>query len=147
MGPLAARLVDILYTYRRDAGRFLAHGKLAFVAVVICTFGFLLTRCVMAYFALRFLGLEAGFAEVIEIQVALIFIVYFAPTPGAAGVAESASFVAMGGIVTAGFAPYYNLLWRFLTGYLQALAGLLFLARALVQDARSAIRTVKGRRS
>lgn len=141
MGPFTAKLVDIIYTYRRDAGHFLAHGKVAFLLVVLFTFGFLLARCVMAYLAVRFLGIEAGFVEVIEIQVALIFIVYFAPTPGSAGVAESASFVAMGAIVHPGFAPYYNLLWRFLTGYLWALAGLLFLARALVHDAKSAIRT------
>jgi len=147
MGPLTAKLVDILFTYRCDAGRFLANGKLAFLMVVLCTFGFLLGRCVMAYLAVRFLGIEAGFAEVIEIQVALIFIVYFAPTPGSAGVAEGASLVAMGGIVLPGFAPYYNLLWRFLTGYLQALAGLLFLGRALVQEAKSAIRTVRTGRS
>jgi len=141
MGPFTAKVVDIIYTYRRDAGRFLAHGKTAFLLVVLFTFGFLLARCLMAYLAVRFLGIEASFVEVIEIQVALIFIVYFAPTPGSAGVAESASFVAMGAIVHPGFAPYYNLLWRFLTGYLWALAGLLFLARALVQDAKSAIRS------
>jgi uncharacterized protein (TIRG00374 family) len=141
MGPLTAKLVDIIYTYRRDAGRFLAHGKLAFLLVVLCTLGFLLARCVMAFFAVRFLGIEASFLEVIEIQVALIFIVYFAPTPGSAGVAESASFVAMGSIVAPGFAPYYNLLWRFLTGYLWALAGLLFLGRAVVSDAKIALRT------
>ncbi len=141
MGPLTAKLVDIIYTYRRDAGRFLAHGKFAFLMVVVFTLGFLLARCTMAYFAVRFLGIEASFVEVIEIQVALIFIVYFAPTPGSAGVAESASFVAMGSIVHPGFAPYYNLIWRFLTGYLWALAGLLFLGRAVVSDAKSAIKT------
>jgi uncharacterized protein (TIRG00374 family) len=141
MGPLTAKLVDIIYTYRRDAGRFLAHGKIAFLLVVLFTLGFLLMRCVMAYLAVRFLGIEAGFVEVIEIQMALIFIVYFAPTPGSAGVAESASFVAMGSIVHPGFAPYYNLLWRFLTGYVWALAGLLFLGRAVVADAKTALQT------
>jgi hypothetical protein len=50
-------------------------------------------------------------------------------------VAEGASLSIMSDIVPAGFAPCYNLLWRFSTVYLAALAGVLCLARALVADA------------
>ncbi len=134
MGPLAARLVDIVYIYRRDVGRFLEHGKRAFLAVVGLTMVFLFSRCLMAFLAVRFLGLHAGFLEVVEIQIPLLFIVYFAPTPGSAGIAEGASLVAMGGIVPGGFAPYYNLLWRFSTSYIQAMAGLVILAHELILD-------------
>jgi hypothetical protein len=141
MGPFAATCVNVVYGYRHDALRVLQGGKRAFVAVVLLTIVFLFARCLMSYLAVRFLGIEAGLTRVIEIQAALIFIVYFAPTPGSAGVAEGASLVAMQGIVTAGFAPYYNVLWRFTTGYLQAFAGLVFLARAVARDARAAIRT------
>ena len=55
---------------------------------------------------------------------ALQFLTYLAPTPGSAGIAEGASLWIMGGIVPLGFAPYYNLLWRFSTVYLAAAAGL-----------------------
>ena len=67
---------------------------------------------------------------------ALIFLVFFAPTPGSAGVAEGASLSLMAEIVPAGFAPYYNLLWRLSTAYLAALAGLFCLLRAALEDAR-----------
>jgi len=141
MGPWVARIVAVVYDYRRDAARFARTGKVAFVAVILLTLLFLFARCLMAFLAVRFLGLDASLGEVLEIQSALIFIIYFAPTPGSAGVAEGASLVAMGGIVGAGFAPYYNLLWRFTTGYLQAFAGMLFLARAVSEDARTALQS------
>ena len=44
--------------------------------------------------------------------------------------------------VPAGLAPYYNFLWRYLTLYLAAIAGLLCLLRALAQDAQQVIRRV-----
>jgi hypothetical protein len=40
----------------------------------------------------------------------------------------------MADIVPAGIAPHYNLLWRFSTAYLTALAGFLCLGRALTED-------------
>jgi len=49
----------------------------------------------------------------------------------------------MDDIVPIGFAPYYTLLWRSLTLYLTAVAGLLCLAHALAQDAQQAIRRVR----
>jgi uncharacterized membrane protein YbhN (UPF0104 family) len=62
-------------------------------------------------------------------------VAWVAPTPGGAGIAEGASLTIMADIVPAALAPYYNLLWRFSTAYLAALAGFVCLGRALVQDA------------
>jgi hypothetical protein len=45
----------------------------------------------------------------------------------------------MDGIISAGFVPYYNLLWRSLTLYLPAVAGLIFLLWAIVKDTRNAV--------
>jgi hypothetical protein len=74
---------------------------------------------------------------------ALIFLVFFAPTPGGAGLTEAASLSIMDRIVPAGFAPYYNLLWRSLTLYLAAIAGLLCLAHALIKDARQVVQRMR----
>ena len=90
----------------------------------------------MPYLCARFLGVEGGtLRQIVEAQMALIFLVFFAPTPGGAGIAEGASLSIMGGIVPSGIAPHYNLLWRFSTTYLAALAGFLCLGRALARDA------------
>ena len=137
----AATLADIVYTYQADVRRFLRVGKLRFVAVCLLSLAFLFSRCLLPYLCLRFLGIEgSSFADTLERQTGLVFLVFFAPTPGGAGVAEAVSLAAMGDVVRAGFAPYYNLLWRFATAYLPALAGLVCLAVALAQDAHRALR-------
>lgn len=136
MDAMTAWLVDLLYTYREDVRRFLRHGKACFVAVCLLSVAFLLARALMPYLCARFLGVEGGtLRQILEVQVALIFLVFFAPTPGGAGIAEGASLWIMADIVPPGIAPYYNLLWRFSTAYLAALAGFLCLGRALARDA------------
>jgi hypothetical protein len=77
---------------------------------------------------------------VLEIQMALLFLLYFAPTPGSSGFAEVFSLSAMAAIVPAGLAPYYNLIWRTFTVYLSAVLGLLFLGLTLLRDTRGILR-------
>ncbi len=140
MGRLTAKLVDIIYTYRDDVGRFVRVGKGSFVWVCLLSLVFLFSRSLLAYLSVRFLGIETStLRHILEIQMALIFLIFFAPTPGGAGMAEGASLSVMAEIVPIGFAPYYNLLWRFSTAYLGAIAGLFCLARALLQDAHNVI--------
>ena len=141
MGPVTARLVDVIYTYRADVTRFLRAGKATFACVCLLSLVFLLTRALIAYLCLRFLGIEASdFRHIYEAQIVLILVEFFAPSPGGAGVVEGASLAIMAEIVPAGYAPYYTLLWRSSTLYLSALTGFFFLARAVVQDARRVIR-------
>jgi uncharacterized membrane protein YbhN (UPF0104 family) len=141
MDPLTGRLVDLVYGYREDVRRFIAAGKATFVAVSLLSLVFLLARAVMPFLCARFLGLEGPtLRHVVDAQVALIFLVFFAPTPGGAAIAEGASLAIMADAVPAGYAPYYNLLWRTTTAYLPALAGFACLASALVRDARRLVR-------
>jgi uncharacterized protein (TIRG00374 family) len=136
MGRFATTFVNVLYTYSNDIPRFLKNGKLAFLGVIAGTLGFLVARGLVAYCCLRFLGLDGGLVEVMGIQMALTFVVYFSPTPGGAGVAESVSLIVMAAFVPDGFAAYYNLLWRFATIYFWAIAGGIFLAQAVFRSAR-----------
>jgi hypothetical protein len=135
-----AWLVDLLYVYRANVRHFLRHGKACIAGVCLLSVTFLLARALMPYLCARFLGVEAGtLRQILEAQMALIFLVFFAPTPGGAGLAEGASLWMMADIVPPGVAPYYNLLWRGATVYLSALAGLLCLGRTLARDARGLV--------
>src|SRR5262245_57055353 len=141
MGPMTARLVDVIYTYRADVSRFLRRGKAAFVCVCLLSLPFPISRACIAFLCLRFLGIEASdFRHIFEAQLLLILLEFFAPSPGRAGVMETASSEIMRDLVSAGYAPYYNLLWRTSTLYVTALAGFVCLAVALLQDARRAMR-------
>ena len=141
MGPVACKFVDLVYTYRDDVRRFLRQGKAAFAWVCVLSSAFLFSRTLMAYLCLRFLGIEAStFGQIVELQMVVIFLVFFAPTPGSAGLAEGASMAIMSAIVPVGFAPYYNLLWRFSTAYMAALGGLFYLLHAIAQDLKKRVR-------
>jgi glycosyltransferase 2 family protein len=140
VGRLSGRLLDLIYAYRADVVRFLRSGKRSLVLVGLLGLVFLMARALVAYLCIRFLGIEASsLHHIVEIQMALIFLIFFAPTPGGAGLAEVASLALMAQIVPVGFAPYYNLLWRLSTVYIATLAGLFVLASALLEDARALI--------
>jgi uncharacterized protein (TIRG00374 family) len=138
MESAAARLIDLVYDYHDGTWRFIRTGKAQFAGVCLLSFVFILARCLMAFLCLRFLGLgNSTLGGVLQIQMALLFLLYFAPTPGSSGLAEVFSLSAMAAIVPAGLAPYYNLIWRTFTVYLSAVLGLLFLALTLLRDTRS----------
>jgi glycosyltransferase 2 family protein len=134
MAPWAVWLTKILYNYQEDLRRFLRDGKLVFFCSCLISLGFFFSRFILAFLCVRFLGIEeSSLGEIILIQMTLVFLTYLAPTPGSAGIAELASLTIMAGIVPHGFAPYYNLLWRFTTVYLVAAIGLfLFLGTVLI---------------
>jgi hypothetical protein len=144
---VSRRLVDLIFTYRDDVRRFIRLGGPSFVWVCLLSTVFLGGRVALAILSLRFLGLGGSEAfappgletvslrHIVESQLQLIFIMFFAPTPGGAGIAEGASLLVMADVVPAGVMPHYNLLWRFSTAYLAALAGFVSLGWALTQDA------------
>jgi uncharacterized protein (TIRG00374 family) len=134
------KLIDLCYMHQVNIRRFFKLKKSSFVWVCLLSLAFMLSRSIMAFLCLRFLGIQAsGLFDIIETQLSLIFLIYFAPTPGSSGLAEGASMLMMHGAVPAGFAPYYNLLWRCSTLYLPAIAGLVFLSWTIVQDARRVV--------
>jgi uncharacterized protein (TIRG00374 family) len=141
LDPLTRRLVDLVYAFATDVRRLADRGRAAFVLACGLSLVFLGSRILLPYLCLRFLGLEtATLREVVDAQARLIFVVFFAPTPGGAGLAEGASLALMEGLVPAGFAPHYTLLWRASTAYVAAGAGICCLARALIIDARGLVR-------
>ncbi len=141
MGPWAIWLAEILYTYRDDLRRFLRQGKLVFAVTCFLSLGFFFSRFILAFLCVRFLGIEdSSLGEVVSIQMILVFLTYLAPTPGSAGIAELASLSIMSGIVPHGYAPYYNLLWRFTTVYLVATIGLLVVIGTVLGDMGKAYR-------
>ena len=137
---LSQKLIDLVYLHQTNAHRFFSLNRFSFVWVCLLSFAFMLARCIIAFLCLRFLGVEASrLGEVIETQLHLIFLIYFAPTPGSSGLAEGASMLMMDGFLPTGLVPYYHLLWRTSTLFLPATAGLLFLAWTLIQDARKVV--------
>jgi len=140
MNNLSEKLIDLCYLHQANMRRFFSVGKASFVWVCFLSLVFMVSRSIIAFLCLRFLGIQASsLGNVLETQLNLIFLIYFAPTPGSSGLAEGASMLMMDNTIPSGFVPYYNLIWRCSTLYLPAIAGLLFLSWAIMQDARKAL--------
>ena len=74
-------------------------------------------KLLAGYVALRAVGIEANFVDILLVQTLITFLLYFAPTPGASGVAEVLSTLVMSVYVSKGILPLYTLIWRLILSY------------------------------
>ncbi|HVX87526.1 MAG TPA: lysylphosphatidylglycerol synthase transmembrane domain-containing protein, partial [Gemmatimonadales bacterium] len=74
-------------------------------------------KLLAGYVALRAVGIEAHFVDVLLLQTLITFLLYFAPTPGASGIAEVLSAAVMSVYVPRELVPLYTLLWRLTLSY------------------------------
>lgn len=75
-------------------------------------------KLLAGYVALRAIGVQANFVDVLLLQTLITFLLYFAPTPGASGIAELLSAAVMAaGYVPRTDLPLYTLLWRLILSY------------------------------
>lgn len=88
-------------------------------------------KLLAGYAALRALGIPANFVDILLLQTLITFLLYFAPTPGASGLAELLSAVVMQIFVRRELLPSYTLIWRFINSYATVIAGSLVFWRWL----------------
>jgi uncharacterized protein (TIRG00374 family) len=74
-------------------------------------------KLLAGYVALRVIGIQAHFVDVLLVQTLITFLLYFAPTPGASGIAEVLSAIVMTAYVPAALTPLYTLAWRTILSY------------------------------
>ncbi|PKL93327.1 MAG: hypothetical protein CVV20_04245 [Gemmatimonadetes bacterium HGW-Gemmatimonadetes-1] len=75
------------------------------------------------YVALRAIGIEANFVDVLLLQTLITFLLYFAPTPGASGVAEVLSAAVMSVYLPRELTPLYTIIWRLILSWFTIAAG------------------------
>jgi uncharacterized protein (TIRG00374 family) len=74
-------------------------------------------KLLAGYVALRAVGIEANFVDILLVQTLVMFLLYFAPTPGASGVGEVLSAAVMSSYVPRELTPIYILIWRLTLTY------------------------------
>lgn len=82
-------------------------------------------KLLAGYVALRAVGLHANFVDILLVQTLVMFLLYFAPTPGASGVGEVISAAVMSSYLPRGLTPIYILIWRMTLSYFTIAAGFL----------------------
>jgi glycosyltransferase 2 family protein len=80
-------------------------------------------KLLAGYVALRAVGIEANFVDVLLLQTLITFLLYFAPTPGASGVAEFLSAAVMSVYLPRELVPLYTLIWRCILSWFTIAAG------------------------
>lgn len=80
-------------------------------------------KLLAGYVALRAVGIEAPFVDVLLVQTLITFLLYFAPTPGASGIAEVLSAAVMSVYVPRELIPIYTLVWRCILTWFTIAAG------------------------
>ena len=81
-------------------------------------------KLLAGYVALRAIGIEADFVDVLLLQTLITFLLYFfAPTPGGSGIAELLSAAVMSIYVPRPLTVLYTLLWRLVISYFTIVAG------------------------
>ena len=97
-------------------------------------------KLLAGYVALRAVGIHAHFVDVLLVQTLITFLLYFAPTPGASGIAELLSTAVMSSVyIPRELGPLYTLIWRSILSYFTLAFGFFVFSR-WVQ------RRIKGRR-
>ncbi|HEY9505137.1 MAG TPA: lysylphosphatidylglycerol synthase transmembrane domain-containing protein [Gemmatimonadales bacterium] len=80
-------------------------------------------KLLAGYVALRALGIHASFVDILLLQTLVMFLLYFAPTPGASGIGEVISAAVMSSYVPRELTPIYILIWRLTLTYFTLAAG------------------------
>jgi len=80
-------------------------------------------KLLAGYVALRALGIHTNFVDILLVQTLVMFLLYFAPTPGASGVGEVISAAVMSSYVPRELTPIYILIWRLTLSYFTIGAG------------------------
>lgn len=88
-------------------------------------------KLLAGYVAMRAFGLPGHFVDVLLVQTFISFLLYFAPTPGASGLAEFLSVAVMSIYVPRELLPGYTLVWRFINSYATVVVGSLLFWRWL----------------
>jgi hypothetical protein len=134
----------------------LRQNKWGLLATVAATLALFFNKYVMGYVIVRALGLQVPFDVFIGLQIIQLLLIYFAPTPGASGVAELSSVWLMGKLLPESLLLIYAVLWRLATTIIGAVIGGMILlldmrafqrdkaAGVLTADAPPLIKPIKG---
>ncbi|HEU4364317.1 MAG TPA: lysylphosphatidylglycerol synthase transmembrane domain-containing protein, partial [Candidatus Krumholzibacteria bacterium] len=117
------KLFETVDRYHDLMTGFLVRGKTIFAAGLLLTGIIYINKFMIAWVVLKGLGVHADPWSVLYMQVVLLLIFYFSPSPGASGFAEVTTMAVMGSVIPKGYEGTFILLWRFFTLVLNMLIG------------------------
>jgi uncharacterized protein (TIRG00374 family) len=107
--------------------------KLTFLKAYITSFLSLTFYFLTAPLLIRGLGIQAPFFEATILQIILTYAVNFMPTPGATGLAEGGAVAVFKHLMPKSVLGVYVMAWRFFTGYLGIIVGILAISEFITE--------------
>ena len=140
LAPIVARAVlkveELVTEHKAFATMFIRYHKGTCVLSVLLTCGFFGARIVGSYIIVKALNGDATLWELSITGMLLNFVVLFAPSPGASGVAEVVTVGLMESLIRKELIPLYVLLTRFFTLYCGVVVGGIVIGLQLAKDLR-----------
>jgi len=128
---VASKIHGFVESYQSHIVRFWRHEKPTLFHNIWLTIVLYFNKCVMAYIVLKGMGLDPDFFKVVSVQVLLIFLIYFCPTPGASFLAETSTAALMSLLIPDHLVSVFSILWRFFTTYFGVIVGGIILMRVI----------------
>lgn len=128
---LLKKFAEGLVSCRESILLMAKRGKMALIVGYLFTCLFFAVRLIIPYFIIVGLGGSVNVVDVMYIQLFIILLSYFSPTPGASGIAEVSSLILMAALVASPVAAIYTFLWRMCTLYVNTTIGGILLYREL----------------
>ncbi|MBN1164420.1 MAG: flippase-like domain-containing protein [Candidatus Krumholzibacteriota bacterium] len=128
-----AGFFSAVHRYHALMSFFLRKGRRYLAAGFLLTGVIYFNKFIIAYLVIRGLGIEPDFWTVIYLQLILILVFYFSPTPGSSGLAEISTAVIMGKVLPVGQVAVFTLIWRFFTLYGGMICGAAVLLTLLIK--------------
>ncbi len=120
-------LEDEAQRFGKSFRKILQQKKWALAATVLLTLTLFFNKYLMGYVIARALGQNVPFGMFVGLQIVQLLVIYFAPTPGASGVAELSAVLLMGKLLPESLLMIYAVFWRLATTIIGAVIGSLVL--------------------
>ncbi|HAV40373.1 flippase-like domain-containing protein [Thermodesulfovibrio sp.] len=129
----------IKYTFKRYlvvSRIFLRDKKLSILLASISSVFLYLSFLSSGAFLVKSFNPEYNLFTLIEHQIMLLYAIFLSPTPGGSGVGEVGALYVFDAFLEASLLGGFSILWRFITQYMSALLGGIFLLFLVIKDSR-----------
>jgi len=132
-------------SYRESCRIFFSHELAVVFQSFALTVLLYLNKFTIAYFLMRSIGGQGAYVDVVAIHMLVFFVSYFAPSPGASGVAELTTAALMSAVISRNLLPVFALLQRFFLLYIPVILGVFTVLSALKRTERRAAEDAPGK--
>lgn len=126
-------IFEHLELFAKDLTFFIQGKKIYVFLSFFFTIIFLLAEFSFSYLILIGLGYQVNFIHIVSLQILVIFIMYFAPTPGAAGIAEGGYSLLFARFVDKSDLFPLLFYWRFFSKYVGIIIGIFVFIKLILK--------------